>query len=61
MNQNNARTFSVEYELNGVIFFKNVTANSMEDAKLQVQRQQTNANIQAVSIVGEEGNEHYAG
>ena len=59
MDQTKQRTFSVEYELVGVTFYKNVNAASMEDAKNQVQAQQTNASIRAVSIIEE--NENYAG
>ena len=59
MDQTKQRTFSVEYELDGVTFYKNVNAASMEDAKNQVQAQQTNASIRAVSIIEE--NENYAG
>ena len=59
MDQTKQRTFSVEYELDGVTFYKNVNAASMEDAKNQVQAQQTNASIHAVSIIEE--NENYAG
>ncbi|PFO09618.1 hypothetical protein COJ85_01310 [Bacillus sp. AFS076308] len=59
MDQVKQRTFSVEYELGGVTFYKNVNAASMEDAKNQVQAQQTNASIRAVSIIEE--NENYAG
>jgi len=59
MDQTKQRTFSVEYELGGVTFYKNVNAASMEDAKNQVQAQQTNASIRAVSIIEE--NENYAG
>ncbi|TWD96421.1 hypothetical protein FB550_11170 [Neobacillus bataviensis] len=59
MDQTKQRTFSVEYELDGVTFYKNVNAVSMDDAKNQVQAQQTNASIRAVSIIEE--NENYAG
>ncbi|MCM3727903.1 hypothetical protein M3226_19835 [Neobacillus cucumis] len=59
MDQTKQRTFSVEYELEGVTFYKNVNAASMEDAKNQVQAQQTNASIRAVSIIEE--NDNYAG
>ncbi len=61
MEQNKSTTFSVEYELGGVTFFKNVSATSMEDAKIQIQGLQTNATIRSISIVGDDGNEHYAG
>ncbi|MEH7548404.1 hypothetical protein [Neobacillus vireti] len=59
MDQTKQRTFSVEYELGGVTYYKNVNAASMEEAKNQVQAQQTNASIRAVSIIEE--NENYAG
>ncbi|PLS09553.1 hypothetical protein [Neobacillus cucumis] len=59
MDQTKLPTFSVEYELGGMVFYKNVNAATIEEAKNQVQSQQTNATIQAVSIVDE--NENYAG
>ncbi|MBT2656056.1 hypothetical protein J7E81_12575 [Bacillus sp. ISL-18] len=59
MEQTKQKTFSVEYELGGVIFYKNVNAASEEDAKNQIQAQQTNAAIHGVSLIEE--NENYAG
>ncbi|MEH7415107.1 hypothetical protein V7266_07465 [Neobacillus drentensis] len=59
MDQPKTRTYSVEYELGGGVYFKNMNAESVEEAKHQLQAQQTNASIHAVSLIEE--NENYAG
>ncbi|MFD1019712.1 hypothetical protein [Thalassobacillus hwangdonensis] len=47
----NNKLFSVEYEQSGVVFFKEVAANSMEEAKQQVMSGQPTVKIRAVSVV----------
>ena len=59
MDRTKQNTYSVEYELGGVTFYKNVNAASGEDAKNQILEQQTNATIHGVSVIEE--NENYAG
>jgi hypothetical protein len=48
---NNQNNFTVEYELSGVVFFRNVTATNFEEAKQQIQSGQPDAQIRAVSII----------
>lgn len=59
MDHTKQKTYSVEYELGGGTFYKNVNAASEEDAKNQIQAQHTNATIHGISVIEE--NEHYAG
>ncbi|MBT2757479.1 hypothetical protein [Mesobacillus foraminis] len=49
-----AKTFTVEYELASVVFYQQVQAKDMEEAKLMVRQQQSTANIRAVTLFNDE-------
>jgi hypothetical protein len=51
MKDNNQKSYTVEYELSGVVFFREVTAANFEEAKQQIQSGQPDAQIRAVSII----------
>ncbi|MFB3167679.1 hypothetical protein P5G62_011225 [Neobacillus sp. 179-C4.2 HS] len=46
--------YTVEYELSGVIFYKNVTSFSFNEAKQQIQSNFLDAKIRAVTILENE-------
>ncbi|MEK4029320.1 MULTISPECIES: hypothetical protein [Bacillaceae] len=50
--------YTVEYELSGVIFYKNVTAFNFEEAKQQIKSNFLDAKIRAVTILENEEYDH---
>ncbi|WP_210367113.1 hypothetical protein [Bacillus sp. REN3] len=48
------KTFTVEYELAGVVFYQQVHAKDIDEAKIRVRQQQSTANIRAVTLFNEE-------
>ncbi|MBX9975088.1 hypothetical protein [Cytobacillus firmus] len=49
-----SKTFTVEYELGGVVFYQQVKANDIEEAKIRVRQLQSTANIRAVTLFNDE-------
>ncbi|SDM64458.1 hypothetical protein [Bacillus sp. OK048] len=48
------KTFTVEYELTGVIFYQQIQAKDIEEAKIRVRQQQSTAYIRAVTLFNDE-------
>ncbi|MBE2975821.1 hypothetical protein [Priestia megaterium] len=53
---NKEQVYSIEYQMSEVVFYKNISAYSFDEAKRQILQQHPNANIRAISIM-EENNE----
>ncbi|MDK7669330.1 hypothetical protein [Cytobacillus oceanisediminis] len=49
-----SKTFTVEYELGGVVFYQQVLAKDIEEAKIRVRQLQSTANIRAVTLINDE-------
>jgi hypothetical protein len=49
-----SKTFTVEYELGGVVFYQQVQAKDIEEAKIRIKQLQSTANIRAVTLFNDE-------
>ena len=45
-----SKTYTVEYELGGVVFYQQVQAKNIEEAKISVRQLQSTAKIRAVTL-----------